>query len=144
MRIVLDTNVLARAASGPPGMASALVMVATRPEHVLLLSPFLISELSRVLRYERLRAVHGLDDVAIDQYVSDLVLVGEVVLPPETAESVVVDDPDDDAVIATAFAGNAEVLCTKDRHLLKPEIVAYCAAKGVAVVDDAQLLARLR
>lgn len=125
-------------------MANELVLAATRPEHVLLLSPFLVSELSRVLCYERLRAVHGLDDAAIDQYVSDLTLVAEMVIPPDDATAVVADDPDDDAVIATAVAGAADVLCTKDRHLLKPEVVAYCASKDIEIIDDDELLQRLQ
>jgi predicted nucleic acid-binding protein len=55
MRILLDTNVLARAASGPPSLANELVTAATEPQHTLLLSPFLLAELSRVLRYDRLQ-----------------------------------------------------------------------------------------
>lgn len=40
MRILLDTNILARAASGPPGLANELVLAATHHDYVLLLSPF--------------------------------------------------------------------------------------------------------
>lgn len=144
MRVLLDTNVLARAAAGPPGLANELVLEATQPQHVLLLSPFIVSELSRVLRYDRLRAIHGLDDAAIDQYISDLIMVAEMVLPPEAADLVVADDPDDDAIIATAVAGAADVLCTKDRHMLRNEVVEYCSSHGVAVVDDSELLQRLQ
>jgi predicted nucleic acid-binding protein len=50
MRIVLDTNVLARAVTGPGGPAGELLRRVQR-DHLLVLSPFLITELARVLRY---------------------------------------------------------------------------------------------
>ena len=40
-----------------------------RSPHVLIGSPFLLSELARVLRYPRMRKLHGLDDAEIDAYV---------------------------------------------------------------------------
>ena len=144
MRILLDTNVLARAASGPPSLANELVLAATRPEHSLLLSPFLVSELSRVLRYERLRAVHGLDEMGIDQFIADLQAVAEMVLVSGTPDAVVAADPQDDPVIALAVVGRADVLCTKDRHLLRREVVDYCAPHNVEVVSDLSLMDRLR
>jgi putative PIN family toxin of toxin-antitoxin system len=144
MRILLDTNVLARAASGPPSLANELVLAATRPQHSLLVSPFLVSELSRVLRYERLRAVHGLEEIGIDQYIADLQTVAEMVLVPGTPDAVVAADPQDDPVIALAVVGQADVLCTKDRHLFRSEVVAYCASHNVDVVTDLALMDRLR
>lgn len=123
------------------------MLAATQPDHVLLLSPFLVSELNRVLRYERLRPIHGLDDAAINQYVLDLVAVSEMVMPAdsETAASVnVASDPDDDPVVATALTGKADALCTKDRHLLHPHVVAFCSAHRIDVIGDVELLKRLR
>ena len=143
MRVLLDTNVLARAASGPPGMANELVLEATRPAHALLLSPFVVQELSRVLRYDRLRPIHGLDEAGMDQYVADLVRACEMVFPIGSSE-VVADDPDDDPIVAAALAGNADVLCTRDRHLLRESVVAYCQQEGVTILNDAATLAVLR
>jgi len=146
MRILLDTNILARAAAGPPGLANELVLAATHRDHILLLSPFLVSELSRVLRYERLRPIHGLDDAAINQYILDLVAVAEMVIPDEAAKATahVTTDPDDDPVVATALSGNAELLCTKDRHLLHPDVVAFCKRHKIRLIDDVDLLDLLR
>lgn len=144
MRILLDTNILARAASGPPGLAHEVVLAATRPEHTLILSPFLLSELSRVLRYDRLRRVHCLSDTEIDEFIADLQLVAEIHVPPGPLPNVVAADPDDDPVIATAVTGGAEILCTQDRHLHSPAVLTYCQARGVAVLDDQETMRRLR
>jgi len=143
MRILLDTNVLARAAAGRVGPAYDLVLCATRTDHVLVVSPFLVAELSRVLRYERLRPIHRLTDPEIDQYVNDLIAVAEMVIPA-SPEAVVSADPQDDPIIATAVSGQVDVLCTADRHLLHPEVVAYCRARRIAVMTDLELLPLIR
>jgi predicted nucleic acid-binding protein len=67
-----------------------------------------------------------------------------MVAPPLTPTPVVSRDPDDDAVVATAVFGRADVLCTLDRHLLEPEVVAYCLARNISVLTDQQLRDRLR
>jgi hypothetical protein len=39
---------------------------------------------------------------------------------------------------------NAAFLCTLDRHLRTPSVVNYCAAHGIEVISDVDLLRRLR
>ncbi|MEI8022413.1 MAG: putative toxin-antitoxin system toxin component, PIN family, partial [Schlesneria sp.] len=117
MRIVLDTNILARAANGPPSPAAEVLQLSLAPPHILCVSPFLISELSRVLRYERVRRIHGMSDQVIDQFLQDLQTASLMVEPdPDESAGVVVADPDDDQIVATAIAASADVLCTLDRH----------------------------
>ena len=73
MRIVLDTNILVRANAKAKGPARELLQVIVNtPEHVLLLSPFLLMELERVLSYDRVRAVVRLSDLEIAEYLSYL------------------------------------------------------------------------
>ena len=145
MRIVLDTNVLARAAIPSSGPAREALLRCLQDPHVLIMSGFIVSELSRIMRYERMRRVHGLDDAAIDRYIADLESAScLVVLPADAPRSVVTHDCEDDSVVATAVVGKAEALCTLDRHLHHPEVVAYCRGNGIQVLDDVQLLAILR
>jgi uncharacterized protein len=143
MRIVLDTNVLARAVRGGTGPAAELLGLVMVPPHTFLLSPFLLLELSRVLRYERLRKLHQLDDAQIDAYVQALQSAALVVNPPDSAVAVS-PDPDDDPIIAAAVAGQAAILCTRDRHLRSIAVRAYCSARGIQVLDDSELLQLLR
>jgi predicted nucleic acid-binding protein len=58
MRIVVDTNVLARAVRGGIGPAAELLGIVMAPPHVFILSPFILAELARALRYPRMRLLH--------------------------------------------------------------------------------------
>ncbi len=143
MRVVLDTNILARAVTGPSGPAARVLSEIVSP-HVLVVSPFLLSELTRVLGYERLRRIHGLGDEGIARYVMQIQAQALVVDPAaESLPPTVPHDPQDDPILATALAGQADVLCTLDRHFRHPEVLKYCEAHGIRVLTDIELLAEL-
>lgn len=145
MRIVLDTNVLARAVRGGTGPAAELLGKVMVPPHNFILSPFILSELARALRYPRMMLLHKLDDAQIDAYVQSLQTAALIVNPQAaTATQVVPADPDDDPVVATAVDGQAEVLCTRDRHLHSPVVKTYCSNHGIQVLTDIELLQLLR
>ena len=57
---------------------------------------------------------------------------------------VVPNDEDDDWVLATAIAGQADVICTRDADLFHANVLAYCGGHGMEVMDDITLLGRLR
>lgn len=143
MRVVLDSNILARAAHNPAGPAGELLSRLQAAEHVLIVSPFILDELDRVLRYPRLRAVHGLSDADIIEFVESIAAAALVVATPPNPPAIVTVDPDDDFVLATAFAGQADVLCTLDRHIRGAAITAYCRSSNLDVVSDVELLTRL-
>jgi putative PIN family toxin of toxin-antitoxin system len=145
MRIVLDTNILARSARGGTGPAAETLRRALLPPHLLISSPFLLLELSRVLNYARVRQMHGLDEAGISSYVERLRSACLVVSPASLPTLPVVPaDPTDDLVIATAIAGHADVLCTLDRHLWRPEVQTYCAQHGIRIMGDVELLRQMR
>lgn len=142
MRVVLDTNVLARATPGRNSPAKQVLDALLGAPHVLVSSEFLLNELGRALRYDRVRAIHGLDDTAIDAYVQALRDASLVVDVPATVA--VATDPNDDPVIATAIEGQADVLCTWDRHLFAPAVQQHLTQVGVRVLRDTDLLSELQ
>ena len=143
MRVVCDSNVLARAAVRPQGPARAVFIAALMPPHRLVLSEPMLAELARVLRYERVRSQAQLAEEEIDFFIADLREAAELVeLPAEIPH--VATDPDDDLVVATTVAGKCDVLCTRDRHLRHRVVQAYCATFGIRVLTDAELMAELR
>lgn len=137
MRIVLDTNVLVRAlvsARGP----TAEVLRRTTQAHRLLLSWSLLDEVERVLAYPRLRKIARFATTDVERFLNLLIEAGEVVYPvADTA--VPVSDPDDIAILQTAAAGKAAVICTLDRHLFQPEVVAWCQELGIRVERDVEI-----
>jgi len=89
--------------------------------------------------------MHGLDDAGIERYVSDVESAASMVTIPVTSQdAIVVGNPQDDPIVHTTVAGVAEVLCTRDRHLHHGDVTQYCRSRGIEVVDDIELLARLR
>ena len=145
MRIVLDTNILARAASPSRSPAREVLIRCIEDPHTLLLSAFIVWELSRVLRYDRVRSIHGLDEAGIERYIAHLESASVTVTLPTIAPKLVVSsDPEDDPILTTAVVGEADILCTLDRHFYHDTVLQYCRRYGVEVIDDVALLARLR
>jgi putative PIN family toxin of toxin-antitoxin system len=145
MRVLLDSNVLARAVYSVGGPADECVRRLTNPPHVLVVSQFLLDELCRVLRYPRLQRVHGFDDRKIERVVAALEsAAARVETREEDLVPIVPHDPDDDPIVAAAIAGGADILCTRNRHLYHAAVVAHCRRHAVEIMDDIELLARLR
>jgi predicted nucleic acid-binding protein len=110
MRIVLDTNILVRANAKANGPArELLLLIVNSPEHVLLLSPFLLNELERVFGYDRVRTATKLTDEEVAEYLNYIGTreVSEIVFPGP-APRIVPSDMDDDPVVHTAVVGRAE------------------------------------
>jgi len=144
MRVVLDTNVLARVVMSPAGPAAEL-FDRIRQSHVLVTSAELTEELLRILAYQRVRRIHQLDDVALRNFVEDIEAGSLMVTLAYPLPSVVLSDPDDDAIVATAVAGKANVLCTRNaKHLLYASVVHYCRQRLIEIMDDIALLKQLR
>ena len=143
MRITPDTTILIRTNAKATGPAKELLDTIQRCGAVLVLSPFLISEVERVLKYPRVQNIYALSDAEIRQHVEYLRTFAEIVAPAE-GPPVVLKDPDDDPVIYTAIAGAADVICTLDRHFYDPNVIAFCSRQGIRILDDVELLHTLR
>ncbi len=146
MRIVLDTNILVRANAKARGPARELLqLIVDSPEHVLLLSPFLLKELERVFQYDRVRAATRLTVEEVAEFLSYVTAreVSEFVFPGP-APRVVPSDADDDPVVHTAVVGGAEILCTLNRDFYHPDVLEYCKERGVLIAGDIDILSLLR
>jgi putative PIN family toxin of toxin-antitoxin system len=110
MRIVLDTNILI-AAFITEGVCHLLLEHCVR-QHDLITSSFILDELHEKLtgkfRYSKTEA----------EAVIDLLRTQMVIVAPIKLESVVSRDPDDDTILGTAVAGNADCIVTGDKDLL--------------------------
>ena len=146
MRIVLDTNILVRANAKARGPARELLqLIVATPDHVLLLSPFLLQELERVFSYQRVRVSAKLTDEDVAEYLSYLRAkeISEIVFPGP-APRVVPSDHEDDPVIHTAVIGRADAICTLNRDFYDPLVLDYCRARGVFIASDVDILRLIR
>jgi len=143
MRVVIDSNVLARATPGKTSAARELLLLVLKSPHCLISSAPLLTELARILTYPRVRALHGLDDAGILNYLN-FIQMGSLMVMPVSPAQIQTHDPDDAMVIATAVAGQADAICTWYRHLFAPVVQAACGAQGIRIVRDADLLLELR
>lgn len=116
MRWVLDTNVVVSGLlwNGAPAQ---LIEAARADEVELFTSRVLLAELTRILRrakFDKAIAASGMSlDVLVLGYADIATLV-----TPEAIPATVLNDPDDDHVLACALATKADYIVSGDRHLL--------------------------
>ena len=140
MRIVLDTNILARANPRSKSVARVLLLtILESAEHVLVVSPFLLRETERVLNYPRLQRLWPLTPFDIQALQDFAELVN-----PQGGRRLVPNDQEDDPVLKTAMHGRVDVLCTLDRHFHHRADLESCRKQGIEVLTDVELLIRLR
>jgi len=139
VRIVFDTNVLARAHQLAHGPARrGLLFVATGSD-VLILSQYLLQELRRILAYPRVLKSSGLTALDISEYLDYLARVSTLVHPLPVPEKLL-RDPADEPVLGTALAGNGDVICTRDADFFTEEVRRFSAAHGFQILSDLELL----
>lgn len=108
-----DTLVSAIGWTGPPAQILAALI---EGKHDLIVSGGILDELTRALRYPRLRSVATRPD--LPRVLEWLHQPEHVVIPQERLDAVP-GDPADNVVLGAAIAGKADVVVSGDRHLLR-------------------------
>ena len=136
MRLVLDTNVVASALlwGGLPGQ---LLQAAREKRIELFTSVPLLAELTGILGRPKFQPKIAASLLSVDQLVDRYAELAVPVRP--AAVSRIAPDVDDDMVIATALAANAELVVTGDRALLA--VAVHQGVRIVGVSDAARALA---
>jgi uncharacterized protein len=137
VRVVLDTNVVISAYLFPSSGPARILELWGAGTLELIVSEQLISEYERVLRYDHIRPRLGLNDAALSRSTARFHREGTLV-DPGSPPRVVKNDPDDDVIIATAIAGEADYIVSGDRHLL--ELGEH---RGIRIIPPAMLLVLL-
>ena len=135
-RAVIDTNIWVSGLiwHGPPRVFVQRIL--SRQLHSIV-SAEMVAEFQRVLNYPRISSVllkRGL--VAVD-LAMQIRLVSELVVS-SPLQTPVCRDPDDDAILACALAGAADVIVSGDSDLL---VLAHY--QGIQILTASQSLARL-
>ena len=139
MKVVLDTNVLARAHQKAQGPARRILLHVISGPDVHITSPYILRELERVLSYPRLLKRSGLTSKDVAEYLDILSALSCLVIP-EAIPANVLRDAADTPILGTALAGRAEVLCTRDADFYEQSVQRFCAANGIQVMTDLQFI----
>jgi hypothetical protein len=93
-----------------------------------------------VLLYPRLQARYQITASEAARFTGNLADVAQMV-EPVVVRPLVLSDPADDPVLYTAADGRADVLCTRNvRHFAAAEVQDFCAAHGIRVMTDLEVL----
>lgn len=126
-RILADTNILVSAflRGGKP---ARLLDDCQRGRYTLIICPYLLEELERVLRVKL-----AVPPEQVRAYLYRIFELSAFVVPTEQILGAVPADPADDPILACARAGRADVLLTGDHHLLE---LGQFEAKPILKVAD--------
>ena len=135
MRLVLDTNVVASALLWD-GAPRRLLEAARAQRIELFTSTPLLAELTDILGRRKFENKVAASQLSIDQLVEGYAQLAALVRPTPVPR--LAPDPDDDVVIGTALAANAEFIVTGDRTLRS--LTEYQNVKIVRVSEVLQTL----
>jgi uncharacterized protein len=135
MRAVADTNVVVSGLLWP-GPPRQILDLARTGQAELFTSPTLLAELEDVLSRRKFIRRLELAGVGLQTLVQGYAALARVILPDEVPP-IIVEDPDDDEVLACALAARAEVIVSGDSHLLR--LAEY---QGIRIVRPMELLAQ--
>lgn len=138
MRVVLDANVLISALITPQGAMAQVLADWRLGAFELVLSPVILTEIERVVRYPRIQEKYSLPDDKILAFISSL-SDQVIMIEPQERLDVVADDPDDNKYTECAVEGRAEIIVSGDRHLTK--IRTY---RGIRILNPQEFSAFLR
>ena len=137
MRVVADTNIVVSGLMWR-GNPRRILDAARAGDLTLVTTGALLAELEDVLGREKFAERLAAAGVAIRDLVLGYAALASVIESAEI-EPVVLVDPDDDAVIACAVAGNSEVIVSGDSDLL--DLNQY---RGIRIITAAELVAEIR
>ena len=118
LRIVLDTNIFISATLAPLGLPSTAITAWRDSQFVLLVCPAILSEIRNTLGYQRIRRKYAITDEIVEALIVLLDNDAVMVLGDAVIENVIPADRSDEAILACAVDGLADLIVSGDRHLL--------------------------
>jgi len=133
-RIVLDCNIFVSEIL-VPGSGPARILDLVRERKIeLLVSPPILGEIARVMRYPKLQKRHRLSLQQLDDLIANYAGFATVT-PGKRRVKAVREDPSDNMYLECALEGEADFVVSGDGHLLELETF-----RGIPVVSPAAFL----
>ena len=137
LRVVVDANVWVSALLNPDGRPGRLLEAARRNAFELVASWALADELADLLSRPSTKRC-----ALVDRQIQDILVLLAPYLP-EVDVAIEPRDPDDAPVVASAHAGNADMIVTGDRGQLDDDLRAWLAERRIELLTPAELLERM-
>jgi len=137
MIVVLDTNVIVSSLLSCGGPPADVIRRWEADEFGVAISPPLLSELERVLKYPRVRERYQKNQETLTAFLKRFSTVATLVDPQLTLE-VIEEDPADNRVLECAVDAGAEYIVTGDAHLVR--LKEY---RGIVILTPVEFLALL-
>jgi uncharacterized protein len=116
IRAVVDTNIVIRALIKPEGTVGPILAKLRDEAYTLVYSQATLDELLEKLALPRIRDKYAIDDDAVEALLGLLALRGELVKPSRRIRAC--RDPDDNAILEAAVAGESGYIIAGDQDLL--------------------------
>jgi putative PIN family toxin of toxin-antitoxin system len=138
MRAVLDTNVLVSSLIKPGSVPDRIIEKWKAHIFEICLSEPLLDELMDVLNRPRIKRAISVSSEEMRKFLAVIREEGVFQRIETEVSETVLKDPDDDRILETAIAAEADVIVSGDRHLL--DLGSY---KGIPILTPRQFLAML-
>ena len=135
IRATLDTNVLGPGLIGDTSAAARLLQFWSDGAFILVVSIYILEELERSFTDPYFAARVPSDRAA---ELVQLVATNATVIEVSVEVQGVATHPEDDLVLATAVSGEASLLCTRDKQLLKLRTF-----QGIEILSPGEFLRRI-
>ena len=134
IRIVLDANQFVSALLKPGSNPAQIISLFREDKVKLLMSEEIISEISNVLLYPKIRKRHGKPPEYIAGFIRKLRAVSVMTNVGLTIDAVE-DDPSDNKYLECAVEGGADFIISGDRHLKDLKVF-----RGIRIVSPADFV----
>ncbi len=117
MKLVLDTNIFISGILSPEGNAGKILEEWRKQSLDVISSEALLNEIKQTLQYPKILKIIKWDMETLNQFI-DLLYFFTTVVEIEGVEAEVPKDKNDEKILATYIAGNADYIITGDQDLL--------------------------
>jgi putative PIN family toxin of toxin-antitoxin system len=138
--VVCDTNVLIPLAVSQTERAKLLRRTWAEQRFALFVTPPILAEFERVLRYPQVRRNHGLTEAVIQRIVT-LVQDRTYILSGDYNVQRVEADPTDNMFLACALETGADYLVSEDDHLRR--LKYYHGTQLISIAQFAEIVGKL-
>ncbi len=136
-RIVIDTNILVSAILTSKGNPAKILKLVLEGKLNLIISPAILKETQRVLRYPRLVKLMKKNKITMKEVYDFLDKMSKiaVITPGKLEIDAIPDDPADNKILACSLEGEADYIISGDHHLTDLKIF-----QGIKIVDPSTFL----